>query len=108
MWGNIQCLGSGPNGEQYATLQCIPAVFQLIITAALTFVGGVAVIMILYAGIRFITSRGDPKQVQGARQVMTWAIVGLVIVLVSFGIIRLIGIITGTTCINTFGFGNCQ
>lgn len=102
------CLGSGPNGEQYATLQCVPAVFRVVITAALTFVGAAAVIIIIYAGIRFITSRGDPKQVQGAKQIMTWAIIGLIIVLVSFGIIALISTITGTTCINTFGFGNCS
>lgn len=102
------CIDKSTPGTEVATLQCIPAVFQVIVTAALTFVGAAAVIMIIYAGIRFITSRGDPKQVQGAKQIMTWAIIGLIIVLISFGIIALISTITGTTCINTFGFGNCS
>ncbi len=102
------CTDTNTPGVEVATLKCIPALFQTLVTAALEFVGAVAVIMIIYAGIRFITSRGDPKAVQGARQVMTWAIIGLLIVLVSFGIIMLIAKLTGATCINTFGFTSCS
>src|SRR5579864_3772132 len=57
-----------------ATLQCIPIVFSDIITAALEFVGAVAVILLVYAGIRFVTSGGDAKQVKAAQQIITYAI----------------------------------
>ena len=90
-----------------ATLDCLPVVFQNVINAALTFAGIVAVFMIVYAGIRYITSRGDPKAVEGARNTLTWAIIGLVVVLVSFTIINLIGAFTGAKCINMFGFSSC-
>ena len=92
---------------QVATLRCIPVVFQNTVTALLVFVGATAIVMIVYAGIRFMTSGGDPKNVSQARQIMTFAIVGLVLVLASFGIIKFIGYITNTDCITKFGLDQC-
>ncbi len=90
------------------SLRCIPVVFENVISAALMFVGAVTVILIVYAGILFVTSGGDQKKVQSARQVMTYALIGLVIVLSSFAIIYFIGYTTGATCITKLGFDNCK
>lgn len=90
-----------------ATLDCIPAVFQNIILGAFLFAGIVAVILIIYSGIRFITSGGDPKQVEGARKTMTYAIIGFIVILLSFAILNLISTVTGVNCIRFFGFTNC-
>lgn len=104
-WGG--CVVNG-----VATLRCIPIVFSNIVNAALIFAGSVAVILLIYAGIRFVMSGGDPKQTQQARQIITYAIIGLVIVLGSFGIIYLIGYLTNSTnCItdiNSMLHGGCQ
>ncbi|HSX09198.1 MAG TPA: hypothetical protein VLF93_03530 [Candidatus Saccharimonadales bacterium] len=100
-WGG--CVQDG-----VATLQCIPIVFSNIVTAALEFVGAVAVILLVYAGIRLVTSGGDPKQVNAARQIITYAIIGLVVVLSSFAIIFLISYLTGAHCIETFSFSSCK
>lgn len=89
------------------SLQCLPAVFKNIVTAALVFAGIVALILIVISGIKLITSSGDPKQVEGAKNTLTYAIIGLVIILTSFFIIRIIGFITGADCITVFGFDNC-
>jgi hypothetical protein len=86
-----------------ATLKCIPVLFNNFISAALLFVGFTAVFFIVYAGFSFVTSGGDPKKVQGARQTMTFAIIGLLIVLSAFAIILFIGYITGTRdCLSSF------
>lgn len=104
-WGG--CV-ENESGAQVASLSCIPVVFSNIINAALMFAGAVAVILLIYAGIRLVTSGGDPKQVQGARQIITYAIIGLVLVLSSFFIIYMIGYLTGTSnCITKIGFNNC-
>ncbi len=79
------------------TLRCLPAVFGNLINAGIAFVGVVAVILIVYSGIRLITSGGDPKKVAGARQIMTYAIIGLVLVLSSFAIVLFIGYATGSS-----------
>jgi uncharacterized membrane protein len=101
-WGN--CVDA--NGV--ASLKCIPVVFSNLVKAALMFVGAVAVILIIWAGIVFIRSGGDPKQVQNARAIITYAIIGLVIVLCSFAIIFLISYLTGAKCIETLSFTSCQ
>lgn len=90
-----------------ATLNCVPALFLNIVQALLNFSGVVALFFVILAGFKFITSSGDPKQVEGARQTLTYAIIGLVVILLSFFIINLIAGITGTTCIKMFGFTNC-
>ena len=91
-----------------ATLNCLPIVFSNIVRGALMFVGTVAVFLLIWAGILFVRSGGDPKQTQAARQMITYAIIGLVIVLCSFGIIYFIAYLTGTNCITQLSFTSCQ
>jgi hypothetical protein len=81
---------------------------QRLINWALIFAGTVALILIIYSGIRFITSNGDPKSVDASKKVLTYAIVGLVLVFSSFFIINLIAYATGVDCINLLGFEVCH
>ena len=97
-WGN--CIKDGA-----ATFGCFPVVFENIVIAALVFAGVGALFFIVFSGIKFILSGGDPKQVESARNTLTWAIIGLVVVLSSFFIISLIGYITRTSeFLMKFGF----
>lgn len=57
-----------------------------IINVALGFVGIVLVIMVLYAGFIWMTAGGDGKRVEKARRILTNAIIGIVIVLLSLAI----------------------
>lgn len=43
-------------------------------------VGAVCVIMVIVAGLRYVTSAGDSNGVAGAKSTLTYALVGLVIV----------------------------
>jgi len=93
-----------------ATFNCIPTLFENIVTVAIYFSGIVALFFILYASIRFIFSNADPKKFENARQTLVYALVGLLIVLLSFFAISLISYITGVGCIQSFGlsFGSCN
>lgn len=97
-----------------ATLDCIPPLIASLVNWALVFAGVVAFFLLVYAGYKFIASGGDPKSVEGAKKTATYAIIGLILVLLSFFIVRLIGQITGldqtngVTCIELFGFNNCN
>lgn len=62
-----------------------------------------ALIYLLLAGIRWITSGGDKEKVEGARKGITYSIIGLVIILISFLIINLIGQIFGVGNLQMFG-----
>lgn len=92
--GNAQCP---------ATLECLSkTIFPSVINAALTFAGVATVILIIVAGIKYITAGGDNKQVEGAQKTLTYAIIGLAVVLFSFLIINVISYVTGVSCITGF------
>lgn len=50
----------------------------------------VVVVMIVYAGVMFLTSRGEPAKVTKARQILLYAVVGFAIILIGKGFITLI------------------
>jgi len=64
----------------------IQAIIRFILVAAFV----LAFIFLLIGGIRWITAGGDEKGVATARGMITSALIGLVIVLVAFAIIRLV------------------
>ncbi len=106
-WGSCtdKITDSAGKVSEVASLRCVPVVFHNVVAAALMFVGLVTAFLIVTAGVQFVTSGGDPKQVEGARKTLTCAILGLVLVLCSFPIIYFIGYATGTqSCITKFGF----
>lgn len=91
------------------TLHCIPVLIQNVLFWLLALAGIAAVILIVFAGLKFILSGGDSKQVEGARKTMTYAVAGLVLILLSYGIISFIAYITGVSCIKgPFNFDNCE
>ena len=90
------------------TLECIPVVFNNIVDWAFVLSGIAALSFIIMAGYKFISSGGDPKQVDGAKKTLTMAIVGLVIIAMSYLILNLVAYTTGVGCITKFGFTNCK
>lgn len=106
-WGECLQTVDGTT-QQIPTLRCIFPLFDNIVTAALIFAGIVALLFIIFAGIKLIRSAGDQKQVQGARQTLTYAIIGLILIFLSFFFINTISFITGTECIKTFSFDSCK
>ncbi len=90
------------------TINCIPVLVGNLILWALIFSGVIALIFIIFSGIKFITSGGDPKQVEGARKTLTFALAGLVLILLSFAILRFFSDVTKLGCIREFGFKQCD
>lgn len=76
-------------------LNAINAKFDNIVSVALGFAGIGLFIMLLIGGFKFITSGGDPKAAGAAKQTLTYAIVGMVLIACSFLIIRIIATFTG-------------
>ena len=46
--------------------------------------GVVAVIVIIIAGIMFVTNGGDPESVKKARNMILYSVIGLVVILIAF------------------------
>ncbi len=50
-------------------------------------VGAIAVLIIVMGGIRYITSTGDAKRIQAAKDTLLFAIVGLIVVILARAIV---------------------
>ncbi len=66
----------------------IKSLFSIILSLA----GGIAIILIMIAGYRLMSSQGNPEKVQAAREQLTSAIVGLLFIIFSVTILQIIGV----------------
>jgi hypothetical protein len=65
--------------------------------------GGIAFLLILYAGFMIMTASGDPERLKAGQELLTSAISGLILLVFSIFILKFIGIdILG---LDKFGFG---
>lgn len=63
----------------------------------LTFLASLSILMIIIAGIMYITSGGDEGRVDTAKKWLTYSIVGLVVALLGYVIVRTVsGALTGS------------
>lgn len=79
----------------------VVAVVRGIIRFILTIAFVASFLFLLIGGLRWITSGGDEKNVASARNMITAAIVGLVVVLLSYAIIKLVETFFGVSIIST-------
>ncbi len=54
----------------------------------LLFLGLIAVIMIIYGGVTYVTAAGNQESIDKAKKIIMYAIVGIIIVLISFALVR--------------------
>lgn len=94
--------------DTIARLGCLPFYLGNIINGLFALSGIAAVILIIISGIRLLVSGGDPVAVAKARRSLFYSIVGFVIVLGSFLILRVISFVTGAECINALGVNTCN
>lgn len=59
-----------------------------VINTMLFIVGILAVIMIIYAGIRYTTAHGDKGQVESAKNTLMYSVVGLVVAIVAYAVVN--------------------
>ena len=65
-------------------------IFQIIVNVILFIIGAVAVIMIVVGGVRYTVSNGDSNAVQGAKNTIMYAIVGLVVAIVAYALVNFV------------------
>jgi hypothetical protein len=86
---------SDVSGDSPATLRDFEVVFSRIVEIVLGLAGVVLFLMLIMGGFRFITAGGDPKAIEGAKKTLTYAIGGIVLIALSFLILRFISTFTG-------------
>ncbi len=77
----------------YGAASSVPSsdIFDIIgslIGIALSFLGVLLLILMIYAGFLWMTAQGDPKQVTKAKDILKNATVGIIIVLSAYALTR--------------------
>lgn len=95
-------VGGGASSSDVLTEQDVPEVVRnltggegslralalRIINFALMFLGLVAVVMVIYGGILYVTAAGKDDQAGNGKKVIMYAIVGIIIIMLSFALIN--------------------
>lgn len=76
---------------------CIPITSEtgflaFFVTWAIGIAGGIAFLLIVYAGFQIMTSTGNPDRLKAGRELMTSAVAGLLMLIFSVFILRVVGV----------------
>jgi len=88
-----------PPGFKYADY-LVGSVVGEILRYVFGFAGLAAFLFIVYAGFQFLISKGDPKQIEEAKNKLTQAIIGFLIVFASYWIVQIIEVILGVKIVS--------
>ncbi|HEY5806229.1 MAG TPA: pilin [Candidatus Saccharimonadales bacterium] len=67
-----------------------PSRLQDMLNIVLAIMGAVAVLIIVLAGFRYITSQGNPNEVTTAKNAILYALIGLVVIMFAFAIVNFV------------------
>lgn len=86
---------SEPTGASPAAFKDLEVVFSNTLNIAIALAGIVLFVMLIIGGLGYLTSAGDPEKVKKAGGTITWAILGFVLLIASWFILKLLGQFTG-------------
>jgi hypothetical protein len=79
----------------WTALGCIEtdlgAFFSKLLTLSIGIAGGIAFLLILFGGFQILISAGNPEQMNAGREIITSAIAGLLLIIFSVFLLRLVG-----------------
>ena len=84
------------------TILGVECLIANVLRVAITFIGLAGFVMLLVGAYRYLISGGNSKGMDTARNTLTFAVVGLVVALSAFLIVRLIAEFTGVDSILNF------
>jgi len=92
------------NGD-VATIQSLETLFGNALGAIVSLAGVALFLMFIVGGFSFLFSGGDQKKLEQAKGTLTSAIIGLVVIIAAYLILRLISTMTGLPEILKFDLG---
>lgn len=98
-WAEIS---EGCVNSDVATIQGIGCLLANVLSVALTLLGIVGFIMIIYAAFNMMVMGGNSQATEKSKNTITFAIIGIILALSSFIIVNLIAEFTGVELIKNF------
>lgn len=96
-------LGGGKTGNvDVATIQGFECIFRNILGIATTLAGIAFFVMLLIGGFKYMTSGGDPKASEQAKGTITSALLGIILLILAWLILKFISQFAGLPNITIF------
>lgn len=84
--GQLDIAGTKGWGSQISDPNALPQIIQAVISAFLGLLGIIFLVLIIYAGFNWMTAQGDEEKVTVAKNTLTRAVIGLVIIVAAYAI----------------------
>ena len=68
----------------------LPDLIAGVVKTALVVVAVIALASIVYGGFRYITSRGDEREVEEAKNIITYAVIGILVIGLAYAIVSFV------------------
>lgn len=78
---------NGIGGNEGTNSRPIGPMIKTAINVLLFIIGTLAVIMIIFGGLKYVTSRGEASEITSARNTILYAVVGLVVAILAYAIV---------------------
>lgn len=91
--GGMNCAGQS---DSLSNDSDVGGVFKTVTDVLLFVVGAVAVIMLIYGGFKYVTSSGDAQAVTSAKNTIMYAVIGIVVAIMSFALLSFVTTQLGT------------
>lgn len=94
--GSTDITGGANGGAQCAQPSGVPGtlsvggLFGTVANVLIFIVGAVSVIVLIVGGLRYVLSGGNAAQVQGAKNTILYAIVGIVVAVAAYAIVQFV------------------
>lgn len=75
------------NPENCTVGDIVALITEVVLPFFLNIAGGIAIIMILWGAFQYFTAYGDPQKIDAGKKTLTWAIIGLVVIIAARAII---------------------
>jgi len=76
------------SGQQTGSLFGNGSIVNNVINIMLFIIGILCVIMIIYGGIRYTISRGEEKEITGAKNTIMYAVIGLIVAIIAYALVN--------------------
>jgi len=93
IWSQLQHLAAQvdpPEAIKNTSVKLTDTTLTTVFNAILGLAGAIAVAFIVFGGIKYMLSQGDQNQVKQAKDTILYALVGIVVVVVSFMLVNFV------------------
>ncbi len=101
-----KCVLGNPAPGQLVNFTDFGALLRHFITWLLYAAGGIAVLFLIVGGFQYVASRGNEEATEKAKKTITYAVVGIVVIVLAFAIVAIVNTILTTAPAPATGGGS--